>query len=575
MFRILALGALFVAGLGSAVTTSARPVGEDLVVLHAASARMANASQRDVLAWLKSRPAVGRAAIGRDGRTVSMVFRDGLYADILPRDTKNVRIPAAFSRYHLRPLQMPANGSRAVVLEPFATELGMGPNAGDPEVNDLQQAGFAVDQGYDTNVTVATMATLPQYSVVYMHTHSGVDSYGRGVLATGEPANGDPSVQPYLADGSVVVVGVAGGTQNYYAITSTFLRQHEGQFGSSSLLFLNGCALLSSSDFWQALAARGVGVLVSWDHDAQNQDDYLSAAAFFHQMDQGLSVQGALQSLYANGYGVSTYQGQKATLGYLGGGGITLQQAAGGTVLPPVTSTPTNTAVPTSTPTATATRTPTGVPSSTVTTVPTATNTPLPSPTDTPQPTSTATATGIPMTGSLRTKVRPGSRQSIDATYLPDTNVRYRVVYPNGDTRTGTGRTDSSGTVRMSFVQPASKITRATSVATVTVDAGSGLSWAGEYTIEFGAIDVAVQPRSQTPGGRVAIWIHARAREDVTATVRIPRGQAEVRGRTGAKGWAKLTYRLPVAVRGGALTIRADAHQGSVDVHSATQLFVG
>src|SRR5260370_34245960 len=65
----------------------------------------------------------------------------------------------------LGPARSPAG--RALVLEPFATQLGLGPGAGDPEVSKLQAAGFDVTELHDTAVTVQVMATFWQYNVIY------------------------------------------------------------------------------------------------------------------------------------------------------------------------------------------------------------------------------------------------------------------------------------------------------------------------------------------------------------------------------------------------------------------------
>src|SRR5206468_551724 len=158
--------------------------------------------------------------------------------------------------------------------EPFASELGLGPYAGQPEVDDLQAAGFSVDQGYDTSVTIAVLASLAQYNVVYIHTHSGYVN-GRWAVSSGEPVNGDPAVQPYVSDGSVIYTGVAGGgNQTWYAITPKFVTSHMGHFGAHSFLFVNGCELLDSGDFWQALASQGAGAMVSWNGLGQAKDDY-------------------------------------------------------------------------------------------------------------------------------------------------------------------------------------------------------------------------------------------------------------------------------------------------------------
>jgi hypothetical protein len=131
-------------------------------------------------------------------------------------------------------------------MEPFASQLGLGPQAGDAEVGYLQSAGYRVDQLYDTQVTLKALTTLSQYNVAYMQTHAGVVAGGEGIVASGELEGTDPNVGPLIRNGTVILIGVSGSSQKYYGITSSFITQYEGQFPAHSLLFLNGCNLLSS-----------------------------------------------------------------------------------------------------------------------------------------------------------------------------------------------------------------------------------------------------------------------------------------------------------------------------------------
>jgi uncharacterized membrane protein (DUF2068 family) len=211
---LAAAGLLFPAAGMARTTTSA-----DTAVLGAASLRLRGETSSAVISWLTRQRGVRSAALGPDHRTIEVRFRDGGQAAILPSLTTTVRLGG------LRPLlraaaPAQAPGARAAVWEPFATELGLGPHAGDVEVQLLQAAGFSVDQAYDTTVTVASMASLASYAVVYMHTHSGLTQSGDGVLATGQLDTNDPSVAPLISDGSVIPVGVAGSSDTYYGITS-------------------------------------------------------------------------------------------------------------------------------------------------------------------------------------------------------------------------------------------------------------------------------------------------------------------------------------------------------------------
>jgi len=559
----------------------------DLHLLRTASQSLAYHTRAQVLRWLHTQPGVRSVAIGADGRTINLTFRDGMQGDILASQLKPVKVAFRGEARMAAPAQQSAAPS-ALVAEPFATELGLGGNAGDVEVHDLQVAGFRVDQLYNTQVTVATMLSLANYNVVYMHTHSGVLPNGHGVVATGELANGDPAVSPYLADGTVVVVGVAGSTDMYYAITSGFIAAHAGQFRHDSLLFINGCSLLSTPDFGQALLARGAGVLVSWDQLGTSQDDFLSAAAFFNVMSQGKSVSDAIASLRAAGYGISHYQGATATLGFQGDGAITLAAAAQGPLPTAPSATPTSTATPTPTaitltPTASATAVPT--PTATPTSTPSVTLPPPPpftTPTSiraTAAPTSPAlqTATATPLTvlqGTLKPVVAPESMQHVLAHYAANTPLHFRVVFPNGDVRQTQKLTDGTGSAVFAFKQHASKISRESSMATVQVSTpdGTGVPVTLHYRIGWGPIDLAVEPRVQRPGHTVVIWVHSRAGTAIMVTIQVHgKKTAHLDAITAKDGWADLVRKIGIhARRRDTVYVRADVQLNHTDRHTST-----
>ncbi|HLJ67418.1 MAG TPA: hypothetical protein VKX16_08665 [Chloroflexota bacterium] len=524
VLSLFVLAGTFGARPSPSAGAAAATASTDVRLLSAASAMSGHSAVRAVTHWLLRHAAVRSVARGKDGHTLTVRFRDGVEGDIVPRDVHTIGIRSGVFGRRVRPLARSASpgGARAAVWEPFATELGLGPYAGQPEVSALQSAGFQVDQAYDASVSIELFTTLSQYNVVYMHTHSGVDASGRGLVASGEPANGDPGVQQYLADGTVVIAGVAGSSQLYYGITSSFIVTHVGRFPGNALLFINGCELLASNDFWQALAQQGAGVLISWDHLGSAQDDYLSAAVFFNQMTGGLSVAQAVAGTLAAGYGTSVYQGQKATLGFQGNGAVTLAEAAGGgsggatgtpipsPTVPPATTPPTNTPVPTSTPV----------------------------PTRPPV---------VPRLG-LRSLVKPGSQQVLDLQFVPNARVHVLVAFPNGDAKQGDVTTDTAGDARFSFRQLGSEITRSDNSATVTIqslDGATPVNASGQYRIEFGHIDVSVQPRTQRAGHAVTVWVHARARSTVMVVIG---RNAPLHGLTGSRGWARLHYRLPASM---------------------------
>lgn len=403
---------------------------------------------------------------------------------------------------------------RALVLEPFATELDLGPTAGTVEADDLQAAGYRVDRLVDGAVTMGTMATLASYNVVYILTHSGVNQWGEGVVATGELANTDPTIDPMIKEFSVLVVGVVGTNQLYYGIMSRFIQYHVGEFPAHSMMFINGCSMLGASLFWKALANKGIGAMVSWDHDALAADDVPAAADFFAAMYGGKNIADAAAAVRANGHGVSQPAGEPvANFGYLGDGTITLKTAAG----------------------------------------PTPTATPLP-------PTATPVTTHVrKLTVTLRKLVFPGQRQLMSIVASPNTSLRISVTYPNGNRQSVFRTVTSTGALTYSYTQPSSVITpwRAAGRVLVT-DVHSGASTAASYAIARGRFDLHIAPPKALPGHRVTFWVYS---------VRNGGGRIDVRDhghrlrkialRLGAGHWIHVPYSLPLHSTHGQLAVQA------------------
>lgn len=539
---------------------------KDAQVVKSAARRLGHESPIRVVSWLRTRGRVETASLGPDRKTIAIRFRDGQRSFILPRSLRTVGMPAGARRFRALPMSRVASpaGGRALVLEPFETELNLPPNAGQIEASDLQSAGYQVDQLYDGQVTVNTMGTLSNYNVVYMHTHTGVAAGGVGLVATGQTA---PCSSYESADGSVIVAGVAGSSQCYYGITSAYIRLHEEPFAPHSFLFINGCALLGT-DFAQALIADGAGAMISWDADSATYDDFLSAAALFNQMDGGASIAAAISTLHANGSGYSSYQGVKATLGYAGDGSITLAEAAQGT--PPPHNTPSP--APTASPAPSATVTPTLTPTAPPTAAPSA------------APTTTATATPtVPANGaalSLRASVKPGQTQQIGVQgFDPSTSVSVLVSFPNGSSKRGAASADVAGEVSFSFVQPASVIMHRSSTAVVTVSGrvhGAAVSTQGQYRIGFGRIDVAVDAPTVTTGGTISVWAHTAVRTRVSVAVSGKSLKSRLlHAKTGKAGWAHVAFHVPKRVRHGTrITIRATAVSHRNHVRATTHVIV-
>jgi len=177
---------------------------------------------------------------------------------------------------------------KAIVLEPFADELGLGPDAGQGEVTSLQAAGFSVDVQRNAEVTVSTMESLSNYSVVYMETHSGTLGDGDAIVLTRQTSSA--GINNLFKDGSVAQ-GLAYGDQALYiAIKSQFVLQHMGKFPDSSIIFLNGCELLGANVMWDAFHQQGVATMISWDNKVINTLDEQAADFMFPRLANGETV---------------------------------------------------------------------------------------------------------------------------------------------------------------------------------------------------------------------------------------------------------------------------------------------
>lgn len=450
--------------------------------------------------------------MGLDGHTVMLRFRDGLNSAVLPASRATpARLPMFSSRRVVRD-GTATGGPRALVLEPFATELNLGPNAGVVEADDLQAAGFRVDRLVDGQVTMGTMATLANYNIVYMLTHSGVNQWGEGVVATGELANTDPTIDPMIKEFSVLVVGVVGSSQLYYGIMSRFIQYHVGEFPAHSLMFINGCSMLGASLFWKALASKGMGAMVSWDHDALATDDVPASADFFAAMYGGKDVADAVAAVRADGHGVSRPSGGPvANFGFLGDGTITLQAAAGPT--------PTPTLVP---------------------------------PTATPVPTRRLIV-------RLRSRVVPGRRQLISISAPSRASLRIAVAYPNGNHRSVLLTVPPAGALTYTYRQPSNVITPSDVAARVLVsDPRIHASAAATYTIAKGAFDLHIAPSAALPGHRVTFWVYSarsgRGRIDVRSHARLLHRFAL---RLTPRHWIHVEYALPPHASRGRLAVWA------------------
>ncbi|GAC1632198.1 MAG: hypothetical protein NVS4B2_16820 [Chloroflexota bacterium] len=520
LLRVPLAVALLIAGFqfSSTKSSTSASIGGDVRLVKSAAQTFDRGGLPALRAWAHRHPDAVAVRRGPDGRTLTLQFRDGIRGSLLSSRLSRVRVPIQRFRSHER--FFAPGTARALIMEPFATQLGLGPNAADPERNALQNAGFAVDELFDQQVTLASMAAIHSYNLVYIETHSGVNTGGEGVVATGQLArDNDAGAASLLKSGAAILVHVSGSQQVYYGITSTYIRYYEDNFPGRSIVFLNGCETLNAPLFWQALQAKGVGVLVSWDKEATSMDNYLAGGAFFVEMSRGLSVKDAIAGEKSAGYGTSTVNGTPANLGFVGDGALTLKDAAN----PPTpTLTPTPATLPTSAPT--------------------------PSRTSLPVPTTTNIGVGPPLTVSVLPYVQAGAKQIIHIASSPNSVIHVRITFPTGDTRSTTLGTDSSGVARFVFPQHSGRVVFNDDVAMVTVEAvrGSGATHAvARYRIGFAKFDLTVVPRTQAVDRVITIEAHAKPRSLVTAVMHFPSGiKQRLRGKTGAHGWVRLVYRV-------------------------------
>lgn len=400
------------------------------------ASEIAGRSVHQALVWLSRRHRVASSAVGPDRQTIVIHFRDGAQVFILPRRVSPVRF-SLNTRLHAyadqSAVQAGSSSGNAIVLEPFADELGLGPSAGQSEADILSAAGFHVEIFRNSAVTVGVMESLASYSAVYIETHSGLLPGGDLILETG-----DTATQPYASmfeEGSLGQGFVAGDSTRtlYTAIKSKFVALHVGQFPSSSLMFINGCSILVATQFWQVLQNHNVGTLIGWDNDVESVVTEPDAQAIFGMLATGETVKQSLDQAAAQGKAISEYNGTVVHLSFLGDGDNTLHGALIGA-----------TATPVSTATSVATATP------------------------------AATSTPVPLTAHVkmqRSAVRIGQKQKITVNTVPGASVTIRVVYPNRKKVTHHTVASDVGTVTWSFKQSTTgrAMTRGTAHVTVKV----------------------------------------------------------------------------------------------------------
>lgn len=268
----------------------------------------------------------------------------------MPPQPVLLRVPSPARVLHSKPAD--SANARALVLEPFATQLGFGPTTGDDEASALRAAGFSVDVFRDAQVTVPVMQRIPEYAVTYIETHAAVMPDGDAVVMTGEQDPGPYA--DYYRDHTLAQATVSGDPTKmlYNGVTGAFFVAHAAPFSAGSLLYVNGCVVLNAPNFWSTLQSRGLRTLISWDGEAQASSDQTAGPFVLNQLSHGLTVDSVVTDAVHQGIGVSVIGSEVAHLGYEGNGQETLANALQAQDPATLTATPTPTATPrpTSTP---------------------------------------------------------------------------------------------------------------------------------------------------------------------------------------------------------------------------------
>jgi outer membrane protein assembly factor BamB len=188
------------------------------------------------------------------------------------------------------------------------------------------------------------------------------------------------------------------------------------------------------------------------------------------------------------------------------------------------------------------------------------TSTPTATPTGSPvtatsTPTSTGTS-GSPPTIKLKSSVKAGSQQVITVTSTPKAVIRFRVEYPNGDHQSKRLTASAKGIVTYRYTQGSSKTLHNRFTATVIVKAGNPpnqTSATATYNIKFGKIDASVEPRAQSAGKIVNIYVHTTLSKRVVASVLFPNGRSiTLAGHTGPHGFMHKRLKVPSGMVRGA-----------------------
>jgi hypothetical protein len=228
---------------------------------------------------------------------------------------------------HANASQTP-NPRRALVLEPFGSEIGDALGTGQDVVRALQQAGFAVTVKRDGQVTVPLMRNLARYSFVYISTHAGPLPDNDAAIATGDTRQ--KPYAPYLVNYTLAQMRISrkGVKQLFDAVTGLFIRVYDGKFSKHTIIFLNTCNALDMPLFWKFLKKSGVGTLISWHHHVASGDADRAAESMFRALGDGYTVAQAVSITTSSGAGTSLVGKKIGWLSFSGEGSNSLYRAA-------------------------------------------------------------------------------------------------------------------------------------------------------------------------------------------------------------------------------------------------------
>ena len=148
------------------------------------------------------------------GQTLDVHFRDGAELALLPRATHRsshqpaivlVSADGVAARYRLR--------GRRSCWNHLPMNSGLALMRVRAKLCRCRRLGFSVDVLRNSQVTVATMESLSNYSVVYMETHSGTLGDGDAIVLTRQTSSA--GITNLFKDGSVAQ-GLAYGDQALY-----------------------------------------------------------------------------------------------------------------------------------------------------------------------------------------------------------------------------------------------------------------------------------------------------------------------------------------------------------------------